>query len=77
MLVIALTPKNQRIGDLAASTLVVSSSDYPSVGSSVPGAQSIRQDLVEALRDLAKLREEGLLTDEEYESKRKELADQL
>jgi uncharacterized RDD family membrane protein YckC len=77
MFIIALTPRNQRIGDLAASTLVVSALEYASVESSSPAVPSPRQDVAEALRDLAKLRDEGLLTDEEYESKRKELADRL
>ncbi len=31
----------------------------------------------EELRELAKLHEEGILTDEEYEAKRRDLADKL
>ncbi len=38
---------------------------------------SDRRDIAEALRQVKELHEEGILTDEEYETKRKGLADQL
>ncbi len=36
-----------------------------------------RESVPEQLRELAKLREEGILTEEEYEAKRKQLVDEL
>ena len=36
-----------------------------------------RENVPEQLRELAKLREEGILTEEEYEAKRKQLVDEL
>jgi uncharacterized RDD family membrane protein YckC len=74
---VAITPKNQRIGDLAASTLVVNAATSARAFMPPPPAPSNRQSVIDAMRELAKLHEEGLLTDEEYESKRKDLAEKL
>jgi hypothetical protein len=43
----------------------------------VPGAPGGIKTAAEELRELARLHSEGILTDEEYEAKRKELADKL
>lgn len=40
-------------------------------------SQATAKDVAEQLRELAKLREEGILTEEEYEAKRKELTGKL
>jgi uncharacterized RDD family membrane protein YckC len=42
-----------------------------------PARKESVTDVGEQLRELARLREEGILTDEEYDEKRKELADRL
>ncbi len=70
----ALTPKNQRLGDLAAGTLVVSNASRKAS----PASEAANApETADALRDLAKLHAEGVLTDDEYEDKRRRLVEKL
>lgn len=71
LIVVAVTSKNQRVGDLAAGTLVVSKLPAASAAS-IPDPET-----AEALRDLARLHADGILTDDEYEDKRRRLVEKL
>jgi hypothetical protein len=52
--------------------------DRSPVTDPAPDVESQRtQDVAESLRQLKSLHDEGILTDDEYESKRQSLADQL
>ncbi len=51
--------------------------DEPSASTAVGASARGISDVAAHLRELAKLREEGILTEEEYETKRKQLADEL
>ncbi len=71
LIVVAVTSKNQRVGDLAAGTLVVSKLPAASAAS-IPEPET-----AEALRDLARLHADSILTDDEYEDKRRRLVEKL
>ena len=77
LLVIAVTPRNQRIGDLAASTLVVSNASRTGSTQASESAPAPAPETADALRDLAKLHADGILTDDEYEEKRRHLVERL
>ncbi len=79
-----LIDKNrQSLHDKVVSTIVVyapsglpASLQAPSAPATAAATGTIKS-AAEELRELAKLREEGILTDEEYETKRRGLADKL
>ena len=75
LFVVAVTSKNQRLGDLAAGTLVVSK--LPRKASNAASPAMPAPETAEALRDLAKLHADGILTDDEYEEKRRRLVEKL
>jgi len=47
------------------------------ISGALPRASTKVKDTAEELRELSRLKEDGILTEEEYEAKRKDLADQL